>query len=99
MEEQHVASRKDLPWPAAAGVAHEVKNTPYRGDFKTTSNAAKQMPKATAAIHYRKRLLKQTFRASELVNTFEFFAHGAECAADVDVKQGGGRKHSLVAHR
>jgi two-component system, NtrC family, sensor kinase len=82
----------------AAGVAHEV-NTPIAVISNYIQMLAKQMPEGDPRQSLIEKIVKQTFRASEIVNNLLNFSRtGAAEAASVDVNRVVEETLSLVAH-
>ncbi len=82
----------------AAGVAHEV-NTPLAVISNYTQMLARQLPSEDPKSKIIDKIVKQTFRASEIVNNLLNFSRtGAAELAEVDMNSVIDETLSLVAH-
>ena len=99
MEEQMTQTEKLTAMGLlAAGVAHEV-NTPLAVISSYIQMLAKQMPEGDPRQALIAKIVKQTFRASEIVNNLLNFSRtGAAELADVDVNRVVEETLSLIAH-
>jgi PAS domain S-box-containing protein len=99
MEEQMTQTEKLTSMGLlAAGVAHEV-NTPLAVISNYIQMLAKQMPEGDPRQSIIDKIVKQTFRASEIVNNLLNFSRtGVADLADVDVNRVVEETLSLLAH-
>src|SRR5580700_10033192 len=82
----------------AAGVAHEV-NTPLAVISNYIQMLARQLPESDPKQGIIEKIVKQTFRASEIVNNLLNFSRtGAPEAVDIDVNRVVEETLSLVSH-
>jgi two-component system NtrC family sensor kinase len=82
----------------AAGVAHEV-NTPLAVISNYTQMLAKQLPEGDPKQALIEKIVKQTFRASEIVNNLLNFSRtGAAELTNIDLNRVVEETLSLVAH-
>ena len=81
----------------AAGVAHEV-NTPLAVISNYIQMLAREMPEGDPKQAIIEKIVKQTFRASEIVNNLLISRTGPSALADVDVNRVVEETLSLVAH-
>jgi two-component system NtrC family sensor kinase len=82
----------------AAGVAHEV-NTPLAVISNYIQMLAKQLPASDPRLKLTEKIVKQTFRASEIVNNLLSFSRtGGAGFQEVDVNQVIEETLTLVAH-